>query len=273
MTLAEIRNQIPHSLEYWIALVENNWKNIPEYKVDEERFRHLAIICDGNRRAAIKKGLNPWYGHRVGLEVIRGVIEAGRIWGIRHLTFWTWSTENWKRDEKQIGYVMGLATKYLRDEEATKKLFEYRVKFTHFGRKDRLASDVLSAINDLEERTALFSDYYLNLALDYGGLDEAGRAVARMMEEGIGGRLLPKEVADNPQKILEFLDTKGQPQPDLVIRTGAQEEEVLHTSGFMPFQSAYSGWAFVPDFFPDLTPQHLLGEIQKFTDYERRIGR
>ena len=257
------------SLEKQIFEIENLWKNIPEFQVDPELLKHMAIICDGNRRSAKEKNLAPYLGHRLGLEAIRGIMNASKDWGIRHLTFWTWSTENWKRDENQISFVMGLAAKYLCDEETTSPLIENEVRFQHLGRVDRLPSDVVKAIADLEERTATFNKYYVNLALDYGGLDEIGRAVARIIESG----LKSEEVTDNFNIIHEYLDTAGQPRPDLVIRTGVHEGEIPHTSGFMPIQTAYSGWMFLPDLFPDLAPEKLLATVQKFTSYERRKGR
>lgn len=256
-------------LDYWVSTIESRWKDIPEFKVDPENFKHLAIICDGNRRSAKLKGLHPWEGHRLGLEVIRGIMQAGHDWGIKHLTFWTWSTENWKRDTEQIGFVMGLAAKYLRDEEAISPIIKNQVRFHQIGRSDRLPTEVREAIIDLEERTSGFNEYHVWLGLDYGGRDEVSRAAARMIEEG----LRPEDVSQNPDLILDYLDTAGQPVPDLVIRTGITQGEIPHTSGFMPIQTAYSGWDFDDELFPDLTPIKLLKSIQTFIDYERRQGK
>lgn len=258
-----------HGLEGWVSVIENRWKNIPEFKVDPGKFKHLAIICDGNRRSAKNKGLAAYEGHRLGLEVIRGTMLACKQWDIRHLTFWAWSTENWKRDKEQIGFVMNLAAKYLRDEKAIAPIIENSVRFHQIGRSDRLPSEVRGAVTDLEKRTSSFDGFHVNLALDYGGADEMARAVGRMIEAG----LRPEEVSQNPGLILEYLDTAGQPLPDLVIRTGTNKGEIPHTSGFMPIQTAYSGWEFIPDLFPDLTPESLLPPIQNFIDYERRQGK
>jgi len=258
-----------NSLESWVAEIEQRWKDIPEYRVNEEEFKHLAVICDGNRRSAQEKGLNPWEGHRLGLEVIQGMMGACKKWGIKNLTFWTWSTENWKRDTEQIGFVMNLAARYLRDEKAVSQILANEVHFRQIGRSDRLPSEVREAIIDLEEATSHFSQYNVNLALDYGGLDEIGRAVAGIIEDGVR----PEEVCQNPDLILKYLDTGGQPLPDLVIRTGNSEGEIPHTSGFMPIQTAYSGWVFMSDLFPDITPEAFLKPIQDFEDYERRRGK
>jgi len=103
------------NLDCWVSAIENQWRTIPEFSVDRERFKHLAIICDGNRRAASERGLHPWCGHRAGIEVIKGVMRASKEWGIGYLTFWTWSTENWGREREQVDFVMNLAAKNLRD--------------------------------------------------------------------------------------------------------------------------------------------------------------
>lgn len=262
----------PRGLEYWLSTIEHTWKQGPEFSVPDN-FRHLAVICDGNRRSATEKGLNPWEGHRLGIEVIKGIMRIGRDWGIKHLTFWAWSTENWKRDEGQVGFVMDLAAKHLADSESLKTLVENRTKFTHLGRKDRLPQSVVGAIDNLERNTAGFGDRFVNLALDYGGIDEVSRATAKIVEDAIKGRLTAGDVLANSELILSYLDTEGQPLPDLVIRTGSLEDETPHTSGFMPLQTTYSGWRFVPTLFPDITPDSLLVEIQKFLVSERRFGK
>lgn len=234
---------------------------------------HLAVICDGNRRSAVSKGLEPWEGHRLGVEVMKGITQAGKDWGIKHLTFWTWSTENWQRDSAQVEFVMNLASRYLRDKDALEMLVENEARFTHFGRKDRLPTDTKEAIDELEVETAHFDQYYINLALDYGGLDEVARATALMIGDSNVGNLSPDDVVRNPELIYRYLDTRGQPLPDLVLRTGLGLDEVPHTSGFMPLQSSYSGWIFMKELFPDLTPQGLADSISSFIEYDRRGGR
>lgn len=266
------QGQSPQSLEYWLSGIESTWKQTPEFSVPAN-FEHLAVICDGNRRSAKEKGLNPWEGHRLGIEVIKGIMQAGRDWGIKHLTFWAWSTENWKRDEGQVSFVMNLAARHLADSEALRTLVENRTKFTHIGRKDRLPMNVLTAIDNLERNTAGFSERYVNLALDYGGRDEVSRATAKIVQDAIRGRLVETDILANPELIQSYLDTAGQPLPDLVVRTGSLENETPHTSGFMPLQTEYSGWRFIPTLFPDLTPDSFLTEIQKFLVSERRFGK
>jgi|GEM_PF-451326 len=269
------QKETPLTLEAWVGEIKSQWQieKIPEYEMDPEKIKHLAIICDGNRRAAVEKGLNPWDGHRAGVEVIKGIAQAGRKWNIQTLTFWVWSTENWGRERAQVEGVMALAARHLTDTRVIEEFQKEGVKFVHLGRKDRLPKSVLSAIVSLEEQTAKYEPYTLNMAMDYGGLDEATRGVGKIIKGIQEGSLNPELIQKNPQAILGFLDTAEQALPDLVIRTGVKEGEIPHTSGFMPLQTAYSGWVFLPDLFPNLTPEILLEPISEFVEYERRMGR
>lgn len=260
------------SLEAWLAEIESNWQNLPEYQVDTEKLSHLAVVCDGNRRAAVERGLDPWDGHRAGVEVIKGISQAGRQWGIQTMTFWVWSTENWQREKEQISGVMGLAAKYLTDPRLLEEFQKEGVRFVHLGRKDRLPAEVLAAIQMMEKETVENGPYTLNLAMDYGGLDETARAIGRIIK-AIEQGTLETDLLENPQAILGFLDTANQVLPQLVIRTGVKEDEIPHTSGFMPLQTTYSGWVFRPELFPNLTPQILLAPIRDFVEYERRMGK
>lgn len=270
------KTEHPRSVEEWVAQIRSSWERIPEFKIDQddpERLKHLAVICDGNRRAADNRGFHEWDGHKVGVEVIRQIARGSREWGIRTVTFWTWSTENWEREPKQVEVIMGLAARHLPDPQLLEEFKKEKVKFTHLGRKDRLPKEVLEAINYLEEQTAEFSDYQINLAMDYGGLDEAARAIGRIIEDIQAGKLNPQIIQENPQTILGFLDTAEQALPDLIIRTGTKKGEIPHTSGFMPLQGAYACWAFLPELLPDLTPDTLLKAIKDFSAYKRRKGR
>ncbi len=259
--------------EQWLERVKNGWASIPEFQIDPRRLKHLAIICDGNRRAATQMGHGPWVGHRMGVEVINGILEAGRAWGITNLTFWTWSTENWKRDADQTRFVMELASTYLKDPRTLDNLTKHQVRFAHFGRKDRVPTKVREAIEYLESETKHFEKLHLNLALDYGGLDETARGIGQIVEWIKKGKLTQTELIANPGIILGALDSQNQPNPDLVIRTGVSEGEIPHTSGFMPLQTTYAAWKFIPELFPNLTPNILLNQIKEFLDYDKRLGK
>lgn len=258
-------------LEYWLSHVENAWSKIPDDKSIVKKINHIAFICDGNRRSARLKGLDENQGYSLGIEVIKGIAKACRQWGIKHTTFWTFSTENWLRSDSQVSFLMQLAKKYLNDRGIVDQLIENEVKFTHLGRKNRLSYAIRKSLINLEKQTASFEKYFLNMALDYGGIDELARAVQKILlnisQNG------PIDIENNPEILLSYLDTRGQPFPDLVVRTGFNFNEVPRTSGFMPLQTSYSGWLFLECFFPDLTPEILLDEIKAFTTYEMRLGK
>ncbi|MBU3957419.1 di-trans,poly-cis-decaprenylcistransferase [Patescibacteria group bacterium] len=260
-------------IDKWVTEIQDKWTQIPLFEIDPQKLRHLAIICDGNRRAARERGLPDFLGHQAGVETILGIAQAGRYWGINTLTFWVWSTENWERDKRQINFVMRLARERLSADKFKEELAENEVRFKYFGRSDRLPAMLRAKISVLENFTESFNRYHLNLAMDYGGLDEIGRAMIKMGGKNQRGEFDFARLRNDPRLLLDFLDTAGQPNPDLVIRTGVREDEVAHTSGFMPLQTAYAGWMFLPDLFPNLTPERLLSSIQQFVGYERRLGR
>ena len=235
-------------------------------------IKNVALICDGNRRAAEQRGVDPVWGHLAGAEVIKGIMKAGKEWGIDTLTFWVWSTENWQRDQSQVNFVMNLATKFISSRDLVETFLRKKTRFVHLGRKDRLPNTLRQAIEFLEKKTADFGQTTVNLAMDYGGLDEASRAVVRLAQQVISGRFNLKDLEDDPETILKFLDTGNQSRPDLVIRTGVKTNEMAHTSGFMPLQTAYAGWQFEESFFPDFTPEHLKASIEQFISYQRRMG-
>ena len=266
-----IKESRQQRLTRWLEEVKARWEKADRFSLSPS-CQHIAIICDGNRRAARERDLPPYFGHRAGIEVIRGISRTMRRWGLKTLTFWVWSTENWRREKKQIRYIMSLAAQYLGNRQFEKELIENKVRFVHLGRKDRLPAVILSALKRLEEKTKRFSSFYLNLAMDYGGEDEMARAVAKIIKASQEGRISLSTISARPELVLNYLDTAGQPKPDLVIRTGMKKGELPHTSGFMPLQTAYSCWSFIPDYFPDLTPKVLKREIEKFSRYRRRLG-
>ena len=167
---------------------------------------------------------------------------------------------------------MNLA-RFLADSQLRREIIENKVKFTQIGRRDRLPPKVREALAGLEEETKSFTDYRLNLAMDYGGLNEVARAIVKIGEATRKEKLLFEKILKNPQLIFNYLDTASQALPDLVVRTGVSRGELPHTSGFLPLQTSYACWAFSPVYFPDLSPQNLLLEIRKFLGYRRRLGK
>lgn len=262
------RLEFTAELDQWVEEIQKRWGKAPEFRPDPLKLRHLAIICDGNRRAAQQRSLPSYFGHRAGVEAIKGVAKACRKWDIKTLTFWVWSTENWQRDQEQVDFVMNLADHFLRQQELLDELMTNNVRFKHLGRKDRLPESVVNAISNLEAKTVSFNKYHLNLALDYGGLDEIVRAILTIQRKDVN----PVLFRQHPNSIINFLDTAGQDLPDLVVRTGMQKGEFFRTSGFMPLQTAYAVWLPVRTLFPDLTPHELKRGISSFIKYQRRFG-
>jgi len=219
-------------------------------------IKHIAIIPDGNRRWAKQKGLPTIEGHRRGFNQITDLVREARVLNIKIFTIWAFSTENWKRSQMEIDYLMNLYLKMI--DLHFKEAFKNETRIIHIGRKDRINEHLRKKIEEAENKTKIFSKYYLVIALDYGGQDELLRAFQKV------GNL----TFDN---INQFLDTKNLPfpEPDLVIRTSGESR----TSGFMIWQSAYSELIFSEKFFPDFTKDDLRLAISEYQKRKRRFGK
>ena len=224
--------------------------------------KHIAIIPDGNRRWAKEKGLPTFEGHRQGFNQSIKLAEKSRRLGIKILTFWAFSTENWKRTKEEISYLMDLY--YQMIERNIKDALKEKIRIIHLGRKDRISNKLRLKIMEAEEKTKNFDKYYLVIALDYGGRDEIIRTINKINQSKISVDKLSEE------EINQFLDTKDlpYPYPDLVIRTSGE----VRTSGFMIWQAAYSEWIFYPKYFPDFSPDDLEKCIEEYKKRQRRFG-
>jgi len=213
---------------------------------------HVAIIPDGNRRWAKEKGLNTYEGHKKGFEQLIKISKKARLLGVKVITIWAFSTENWKRTQEEVGYLMKLyeimIDRYLKDA------LKDEVRIIHLGRKDRINSSLKNKIMNIEEKTKKFDKYYLCIALDYGGRDEIERAVKT-----------------NGNNFTQFLDTKNLPfpDPDLIIRTGGEQR----LSGFMLWQSQYSELVFEKKYLPDYSDNDFEKTINKYLLRKRRFGK
>ena len=218
---------------------------------------HVAIIPDGNRRWAKTHKFQVFKGHEQGVKNTMNLLEEALRLKIPYLTFWGFSTENWKRDKLEVNYLM----KIFREQITLlkKKLHEYQVQFRHFGRKDRLPKDIMSQLSALEAGTENFSKAHLGLAIDYGGRDELLRAVNKM-------RRSEEEVSE--ENFGNFLDTKGFPDPDLIIRTSGEQR----LSGLMPWQGTYAELYFTPVLFPDFGILEFRKAISEFGERKRNFG-
>lgn len=231
---------------------------------------HVAIVPDGNRRWAKKHGLPTFEGHRRGYQ--RG-IEIGRrarAMGIKVMTFWAFSTENWGRQKEEIEYLMKIYNTII--DQYLKDALKDEIRIIHIGRKDRINLTLRKKLSDAEEKTKIFDKYYLAIALDYGGRDEVLRAAQQIQSSylpagmaKIKAQSLTEEVFNN------FLDTKDLPfpNPDLIIRPGGEKR----LSGFLLWQSEYAEIEFVDKYFPDFTADDFEDCVKEYMNRQRRFGK
>ncbi len=225
---------------------------------------HVAIIMDGNGRWAKQRGLPRLEGHRRGVEAVRGVIEGARELGIRYLTLYAFSAENWKRPQDEVGGLMGLLEYFLRKETAT--LVKNGVRLRTIGRTQDLPPVVRTELDKAIAATAHFTDHTLVLALNYGARTEvidAARAYAAAVASG-------KEKLNDESwsTFSRYLYTAGLPDPDLVIRTSGE----TRISNFLLLQAAYAEFIFSPVLWPDFTKADLAAALADYARRERRFG-
>ncbi len=223
--------------------------------------QHIVIIPDGNRRWAKERNLDSLLGHKAGVENLFKLIEKGNELGVKYMTFWGFSTENYKRDEAEVKYLFNdifyeSAKKYISEID------KYNAGFRHIGRKDRMPKKVSDLFNEIEEKTKDRTEKIVTIAIDYGGRDEILRAVKKMMADNIS------EEGINEELLSSYLDTHGLPDPDMIIRTSGEKR----LSGFMPWQTVYSELFFVDDYFPDFTPDKLEDILKLYSQRNRRFG-
>jgi len=212
---------------------------------------------DGNGRWAKARGLPRTEGHREGLKVAKRIVKAAKAMGVRNLSLYTFSTENWKRAQDEVKFLMGLVSTYLCAEFEFYK--ENGVRVSHSGDVSGLPADVRDAIARVVEDTAGFDGIRVNLAINYGGRDEILRAVSRMPRGA-------DRVSEDDFR--SYLDLPDMPDPDLVIRAGGE----LRLSNFLIWQSAYSELYFSDVLWPDWTEAHLQQALEEYALRERRYG-
>lgn len=219
--------------------------------------QHVAIIMDGNRRWAKERGFPSFEGHRKGAEAFEKLIQKANDMGIKCLSTWAFSTENWKRSEDEVTKLFSLI------EESIKKWGEKckkeNVRFVHLGRKDRIPESLKKVIQKMEKETEKFTKASVVMAIDYGGHDELIRSIEKILKKG-------KKIT--PENIEKNLDTTDLPQIDYIIRTGGEKR----LSGFMSWQSAYAELYFTDTYFPAFTPKKFQDAINEFSRRERRFG-
>ncbi len=226
--------------------------------------RHVAIILDGNGRWARAKGMPRNYGHAQGSKNVERICEEAWRMGIKYLTVYAFSTENWSRPKDEVDALMKLLRNYMKTclKTAAKNDMKVRV----IGDKTRLDEDIRSRIAELEEATKNNGGLNFQIALNYGSRDEIVRAVRKIARDAKDGKLEPESIT--PEVISSYLDTHDIPDPDLLIRTSGEER----LSNFLLWQLAYSEFYFTDVLWPDFTKEELMKAIEQYNSRDRRYG-
>ena len=225
---------------------------------------HVAIIMDGNGRWAAARGLRRTAGHRRGAEAVKTAAESAVRLGVRYLTLFGFSSENWRRPEWEVSELMGLLRHYLQREIGF--LQEHSIRLRVIGNRARLAPDIVRSIESAEQATAHNRRLTLTMALSYGGRAEICQAARRLAEEAVAGRIDPAQIDE--AMFTNFLYTHDIPDPDLVIRTSGEQR----ISNFLLWQVAYAELLFVDTLWPDFSRQSFEQAIREFCRRERRYG-
>lgn len=225
---------------------------------------HVAFILDGNGRWAKKRFLPRNAGHVEGAKTVEQVLEDAHNLGIKYVTMYAFSTENWKRSQEEVGALMKLLKNYLMDciERSAKNNMRVRV----IGDISALDQELQDRILELEEKSSANTGLHFAIALNYGGRDEIRRAVTKIAQECKDGTLNPEEITETC--ISEHLDTAGFPDPDLMIRTSGE----VRLSNFLPWQLAYTEFYFTEVLWPDFNKEELINAILYYNGKERRFG-
>jgi undecaprenyl diphosphate synthase len=226
--------------------------------------RHVAIIMDGNGRWAAARGLPRVEGHRRGVEALRRTIRAAGEMGIKVITIFSFSSENWSRPPAEVGELMGLLRRFIRNDLA--ELHRSGVRVRIIGERAGLEADIGRLLIEAEELTNKNTGLTLVVAFNYGARQELARAARRAAEEVLQGRLKPEDITAD--KLGGFLDAPDLPDPDVIIRTSGEQR----LSNFLLWQSAYSELVFVPVNWPDFDRAALEGAIREYRQRERRFG-
>ena len=235
-------------------------------QIDKNRLpQHVAIIMDGNGRWAKAKGKDRSYGHQEGVVSVRKVVEAATTVGLKYLTMYTFSTENWNRPEAEVQALMSLLVAAIHRE--TPDLMKNNVRLMAIGNLDRLPADAYATLQDCIAQTSANTGVTLILALSYSArweITEAVRQIATLIK---AGEMSPEQITD--ECISSHLDTKFMPDPDLLIRTGGE----IRLSNYLLWQCAYSELYFCDTFWPDFDKEELYKAIWEYQQRERRFGK
>jgi len=225
---------------------------------------HVAIIMDGNGRWAAQRGLPRFEGHRKGIEAIRRAVRTATDLGIRYLTVYSFSAENWRRPEEEVSFLMGLLKRFVRHDLA--ELHSNNVRVRIIGERQGLAPDIRLLLDEAEQLTRANTGLTLVIAFNYGGRQEILSAVRVLAERVKAGKLDPEAI--DMDMLGAALDTCDIPDPDLVIRTSGEQR----VSNFLTWQTAYSEFVFLPVFWPDFDEVSFKAALDEYRRRDRRFG-
>ncbi len=226
--------------------------------------RHLAIIMDGNGRWAEQRHLPRIAGHHRGVEAVQSIVEECRNLGIKYLTLYAFSSENWGRPDAEVSALMGLLGRYLKSE--LKTMLSQRIRLKVIGDTRRLPAEVGKILAETTRQTAENKEMVLTLALSYGGRDEILRAARALAEQVLAGGMTSQDIDE--QIFAQALDTQDLPEPDLLIRTSGE----MRISNFLLWQLAYTELYFTDALWPDFNQQELQMALREFGRRQRRFG-
>lgn len=226
---------------------------------------HVAIILDGNGRWAKKRFMPRNYGHMQGAKVVEQICEDADSIGIKYLTVYAFSTENWNRPQDEVEALMKLLRNYLKD--CIKRANNNNMRVRVIGEKSRLSDDIRSKIEELEECSKNNTGLNFTIALNYGSRDEIVRAVREISKDVKDGKISESYIDD--KMISDYLDTRGIPDPDLLIRTSGEER----LSNFLLWQLAYTEFYFTDVLWPDFNKKELIKAVEKYNERDRRFGK
>lgn len=226
--------------------------------VKKTNLKHIAIIMDGNRRWAKEHNLPSMMGHKKGVEALKKVVKASHKFGIKYLTMYAFSTENWNRKKEEVDFLMNLLANTIKNE--LNELFDNGVKLTFIGNLSVLNSNLQNILYEAVEKTKNNEGVNLQIAINYGARDEIVRAVNEIIKSDI------KEV--DAEIFEKFLYTKNLPSPDLLIRTGGE----MRVSNYLLWQIAYSEFYITKKYWPEFDEEALIDSIKEFSERQRRYG-
>lgn len=228
-------------------------------------LKHIAIIMDGNGRWAKKRNLPRSAGHKKGAETLQEIVKGASEMGIKYMTVYAFSTENWKRDKEEVDYLMDLLRQYLKND--LKEINEQGGRILFIGERDMLAEDIVAQMNNIENKTASNDKFTFIVALSYGSRAEILSAVKKVSSLVKRGDLKVEDIDEN--MFSSMLYTRNIPDPDLVIRTSGEQR----ISNYLLWQIAYSELFFTKTMWPDFTVAELKEIVNDFNSRERRYGK